>query len=221
MEIQAKNRTVRPDGEAVKRLRLAKGWRVEDLAKRAVCSVKTIENVERGANVYMFTLAKIAKQFGVEFETLIDGGKPPPDPPKPQSAIQIQFVMSIPFDQFDESAQLGGFIEFLKQFLRGGGDINVVGVTPGSTIITVEVAGEDVRALLSAYKEGKLAEMHCVGLEFGQMLDPALLASGFKHVDPKLSGKTPMTGDKSKDFTRSTIEPQPGKDKKHEPKPGA
>jgi predicted transcriptional regulator len=58
-----KNRTVRPDGEKIKRLRLDKLWRVEDLAKHAKCSVKTVENVERGANVYMFTLAKFATAF--------------------------------------------------------------------------------------------------------------------------------------------------------------
>jgi predicted transcriptional regulator len=58
-----KNRTVRPDGDKIKRLRLDKLWRVEDLAKHAKCSVKTVENVERGANVYMFTLAKFATAF--------------------------------------------------------------------------------------------------------------------------------------------------------------
>ena len=69
METQTVTRTVRPDTEAIKRLRLGKGWRAEDLATKAICSVKTIENVERGANVYLSTLAKIAKALGVEFTT--------------------------------------------------------------------------------------------------------------------------------------------------------
>ena len=61
-----KSRTVRPDGEKIARLRQAKLWRVEDLARHAKCSVKTVENVEHGANVYMFTLAKFATALNVE-----------------------------------------------------------------------------------------------------------------------------------------------------------
>ena len=142
MENQPTKRTVSPDAEAIKRLRRAKGWRVEDLATKAICSVKTVENVERGAHVYVSTLAKVAKGLGVEFMTLVQGDKPPQEPqepPKPQPHVRMVFELSIPFDQFDESEQLGGFIDFLKKFMKGGGDINVLGVTPGSTIIPDQI----------------------------------------------------------------------------------
>ncbi len=207
MEMQAKNRTVRPDAEEIRRLRLEKGWRVEDLAKHAKCSVKTVENVERGANVYMFTLAKLAKELGVEYVALVEGGKPPPEPPKPDPRVQVQVVFSIPFDQFDESEQLTGFMEFLKQFMKGGGNVNVVGVAPGSTIVTLEMSVQDMLALFAAYSEGKLAEIQCD--EFRLRYNPPPLIRD-------LVQKTPMVEGTSKDFTRPKIESERPKSK--EPK---
>jgi transcriptional regulator with XRE-family HTH domain len=76
MANKLKNRTVEPDGEAIQRLRIEKGWRVEDLAKKARCSLKTVENVERGANVYLYTLSKVAQALGVEVSTLMTGAAP-------------------------------------------------------------------------------------------------------------------------------------------------
>ncbi len=217
MENQPTKRTVSPDAEAIKRLRLAKGWRVEDLATKAICSVKTVENVERGASVYVSTLAKVAKGLGVEFMTLLQGDKPPQEPPKPQPHVQMQFVLSIPFDQFDESAQLGGFIDFLKKFMKGGGNVNVLGVTPGSTIITVAVSMEDMLALASAFKAGKLAEMHvvdCYPLPNTEIID----TGHYKTYDPTPDAKSSLTGDISKDFTPPKIELPPQQTKKHKPK---
>jgi transcriptional regulator with XRE-family HTH domain len=241
--IQPQKRTVSPDGEAIKRLRLEKGWRVEDLATKAICSVKTVENVERGANVYVFTLAKLAKGLGVEFMTLVQGHKPPPEPPRPQPHIQMQFVLSIPFDQFDESAQLGGFIEFLKQFMKGGGNINVVGVAPGSTIITVEVSVDDMLALSSALSEGKLAEMLCDELRLKFKPEPIILDSDVLDSDAfgpaigRISERPSVIASVSEDVTiegegtppetapqrqkgkkhKATTGPQGKKGKKHKP----
>jgi transcriptional regulator with XRE-family HTH domain len=73
---QLKNRTVTPDGKAIQRLRIEKGWRVEDLAKKAKRSLKTVENIERGANVYLCTLTTFAQALGVEVSTLMTGSVP-------------------------------------------------------------------------------------------------------------------------------------------------
>jgi transcriptional regulator with XRE-family HTH domain len=217
MEIQEMGRTVRPDAEAIKRLRVAKGWSVEVLADKAICSPKTLQNIENGKRVYLSTLSKIAAPpaLNVEVMTLVEGGKPPPEPPRPQPLIQMQFVLSIPFDQFDESAQLGGFIDFLKKFMKGGGDVNVLGVTPGSTLITVAVSIEDMLALSSAFKVGKLAEMQVV--DCYPLVDTAIIDPGYKAYNPQLDAKSSLTGDTSKDFTQSKIEPQEPKDKTHKP----
>ena len=189
MEIQAPSRTVRPDAEAIKRLRLTKGWSVEVLADKSICSVKTLQNIEKGASVYLSTLSKIATALAVDFATLMPDGKPPSDPPlPPESRIQVQITVSIPFAQFDESKQLCGLIDSFRQFLAGGkGDIRVLNVGSGSTVITLEMTRLDVRALHSAYSEGKLAKLHCIDFRTkfehdDYLLDPDYIPS--EHLIP-------------------------------------
>ena len=71
-----KQRTVVPDGPAIQRLRGERGWGIEDLAEKAKCSIKTVENVERGAATYPHTLSRLAKALGVEVSTLTAGSVP-------------------------------------------------------------------------------------------------------------------------------------------------
>jgi transcriptional regulator with XRE-family HTH domain len=167
MEMQAKSRTVRPDADAIKRLRLGKGWRVEDLARQAKCSVKTVENVERGSNVYLFTLGKIAKALGVDYRSLLPDTGPAPEPP--QRRFEVQIKLSIPFEEFDESEQLVGFIELLKRVLSARDEIGVKAVTDGSVVITLELSEEDIASLIDAYNNAALDDLNV--LTFG-VLDP-------------------------------------------------
>lgn len=67
----AKKRSIIPNGEAVRHARLAKGWRPEDLAREADCSLRTVENVERSTSVYANTLASIAVALGADFQALL------------------------------------------------------------------------------------------------------------------------------------------------------
>jgi transcriptional regulator with XRE-family HTH domain len=145
-----KNRTVTPDGRAIQCLRIEKGWRVEDLAEKAKCSLKTVENVERGANVYVYTLNKFAKALGVEVSTLMIGTEPP-DPPKKERCFKVQFTLEIPYEEFDESEQLVSFVAMLKQIVQAKHEITVAGVAKGSTIITLEMSMDDIKTLVSEY----------------------------------------------------------------------
>jgi len=206
--METQSRTVRPDAAAIRRQRLALGWSIEKLATKAICSVRTLDNIEKGASVYMSTLVKIATALDIKYWKLLPGGEPPAEPAKPEPRVQVQVVLSIPFSQFDESKQLGGFIDFVKQFMNAGANINVVGVAPGSTIITLEMSIQDMLALSSAYKEGKLAEMHCVG--FSPVLNTDLIPPGIKTVDPNLV-------DKLKDITQPESESKPRHFEKHTP----
>jgi transcriptional regulator with XRE-family HTH domain len=159
-----KNRSVKPNGEAISRLRQQKLWRVEDLAKKAQCSVKTVENVERGANVYMFTLAKFAKALEVENSVLIAGGDVPPEPPKKERRVEVKVTFSIPFEEFDQSQQLVSLIELFNRLVQAKDAIEVKGVMAGSTIITLAMSEADVHSLISAFMAGKLDEMKCAEL---------------------------------------------------------
>src|SRR5712691_5393805 len=54
----------------VRRLRRAKGWTQQELAARAYCSKKTVENVENGKPVSAGTLGAIAEALGVDLPSL-------------------------------------------------------------------------------------------------------------------------------------------------------
>ncbi len=150
MADQVKNRSVAPDGKAVQRLRIEKGWRVEDLADKAKCSLKTVENVERGRNVYLYTLNKFAKALGVEPSTLMAGAALP-DPPKKERRFKVQFTLEIPFEKFDESMHLVSFLNMLRDYLQAKDEITVVGVQEGSTIITLEMSLDDIQRLIDVF----------------------------------------------------------------------
>ncbi len=67
--------TVTPNGNEVERLRTERGWSQEEMAKKADCSKRTIENIEGGRPVYRKTLAAIAAAFGppVQVKDLLGG----------------------------------------------------------------------------------------------------------------------------------------------------
>ena len=144
MDEKPKNRSVKADGDAIRRLRLAKGWRVEDLARKAKCSVKTVENVEAGEQAYLCTLTNVAAAFGVEFATLVVGAMPPP---LKGERFEVLIKLSIPFEEFDQSKQLATFIDLLKRLL-GGDDMEPGDVKAGSTIIPVMMTKEQVQKLI-------------------------------------------------------------------------
>ena len=150
MASQMKNRSVAPDGKAVQRLRIEKGWRVEDLADKAKCSLKTVENVERGRNVYLYTLNKFAQALGVELSTLMAGAEPP-DPPKKKWMGNVQITLNIPFGAFDESMHLVSLLNMLRDFIQAKDEIGLVSVEEGSTIITLEMSMDDIQRLIDVF----------------------------------------------------------------------
>ena len=161
MANKLKNRTVEPDGVEIQRLRIEKGWRVEDLAKKAGCSLKTVENVEKGANVYIYTLKRVASALGVEpSELLIDGDDAPLGRRrKKERVIRITFEVSTPYDEFDESSDLVNLLQALVSRLGGGG-IEPTGLQEGSTVIEVEMTLEQFLELAEAYADGRLDDLN-------------------------------------------------------------
>jgi transcriptional regulator with XRE-family HTH domain len=153
-------------------MRLERGWRVEDLAKRAECSVKTVENVERGAKVYLATLKRIAEAVGVEFLSLVSEwnteSSPKPDPklnPKAQQPrtggkrVEVQIKLSINLDQFDETDQFTSLLQALVRAIAATSEVGAVSIESGSTIIKLEMSEEDAMALVRAYENGRLREL--------------------------------------------------------------
>lgn len=161
MTNKLKNRTVEPDGEVVQRLRIEKGWRVEDLAKKAGCSLKTVENVEKGENVYLYTLKRIASALGVEpAELLIDEDDAPPARMRKKERVwKITLEVSTPYDEFDESSDLVSLLQALVSRL-GGGEMEPTGVKEGSTLIEIEMTLEQFLELAEAYADGRLDDLN-------------------------------------------------------------
>ncbi len=163
MSNEASIRTVKADGQAIQRLRVAKGWNVADLAKKAKCSkcsLKTVENVERGASVYLFTLGRIAEALGIECGELLKSATPPAATPPKERRFEVQIKLLIPYEEFDQSEQLGSLIDVLKRLILmgGGGDINVVAVGHGSTLITLDMNEEDAESFILTFVKGYFNE---------------------------------------------------------------
>lgn len=161
MANKLKNRTVEPDGAEIQRLRIEKGWRVEDLARKAGCSLKTVENVEKGENIYVYTLKRIANALDVEpSELLIDeDDAPSARMPKKERVWKITLEVSTPYDEFDESSDLVSLLQALVSRLGGGG-IEPTGLQEGSTLIEVEMTLEQFLELAEAYADGRLDDLN-------------------------------------------------------------
>jgi transcriptional regulator with XRE-family HTH domain len=156
-------RTVAIDADAVKRLRIAKGWKVEDLAKKVGCSLRTATNVERGANVYLFTASNFAEALGVELKDLLCGtfekSTTKAEQPPAKRAIHVDLKLRIPFPEFDETVDTARLMEFLSKCVNWSAQVNFVAVRDGSTIVTLQIEEHDLVELLNAFRVGNLEEI--------------------------------------------------------------
>ena len=64
-------RTLHPDGNRIRTLRLERGWPQEQLANIADLSPRTIQRVESGGNASFETLRSIACAFEVDAKELL------------------------------------------------------------------------------------------------------------------------------------------------------
>ena len=154
-------RTVRIRADEIKRLRIQKGWSSKELADRAICSVKTIENIERGREVYLATVAKVAKALGEDVATLLkkpeQGASGHPVTADHKWKFDVTIKLSIPsFDQFDETKDLVDLIKLLKTVIGKHSVIAIEEVTDGSVVVKLKIANnEDIAKKLFERIQGK------------------------------------------------------------------
>lgn len=151
-----KGRTVPIKGDAVRTLRIERRWEVSELADRAKCSSKTIENVERGGKrVYAVTLAGIADALQVDLATLLT--RPLVADAAPASTVQERRVSGVSvhftfnFQNVDASDQLVALMERLAATIGAKAEIEVLSVKEGSVIVTLSMSEQDALNLLSAF----------------------------------------------------------------------
>jgi transcriptional regulator with XRE-family HTH domain len=115
----AKKRSVTPNGDALRAARLQKAWTTDDLARHTDCSVKTVENAERGKAIYAITLARIASALGVDYDSLIARPVEQSTPTKLDTIIsttRIEATFGL-LAREDQHVYIGWFLEHLRNHI--------------------------------------------------------------------------------------------------------
>jgi len=164
-ETASDGRCVTARGHIVRGQRKAKGWNVQDLAKKAGYSVKTIERVEKGLPVYIATLSDVANALGMRYELLLadpplergrDYKEPIPAEDGTERRLQVVVKIEVPYYAFVESERLEQFLKLLQHLLPAKEQITKVSVEQGSVILTLSMAESDVYRLCEGYLVGRL-----------------------------------------------------------------
>jgi transcriptional regulator with XRE-family HTH domain len=159
----ANKRSVRPDGEAVRRARLTKGWRVEDLASHSDCSIGTVENVERSEDVYVNTLASIALALKVGYATLL--AKPETSPCadgnlRTKAFIIISTNLDDPLPVRQVVDELTARVPLVDEVVVGTTQVGRFRFAPdGGLLINMTLTYRDARELSAKYHAGELASL--------------------------------------------------------------
>jgi diguanylate cyclase (GGDEF)-like protein len=174
---------LRANGTFVKERRIIRGWTQEDLARKAGCSKRTIENVESGKPIAVRTLHEVAQALEVSpGELRYPDTRPPEDScqepvPEPVESAQsgpgdeerngnicvstgvayIDIVIDRDFSSFTGEDQ-ERFLRLFKAALGLSDDIRVLRKRPGSVVLTLELTPEEAERLYAAVKRGQFAE---------------------------------------------------------------
>jgi transcriptional regulator with XRE-family HTH domain len=141
-------RSVQPDGEKIRKLRLARGWTVDDLSRKVGCVYKSIENAEKGRNILVPTLAVIAEALKVEPGELILG-----EQPQPTGTFRFQLLIETDIEKLNNSPQLHSLIELLTKILSATGEITITDVKAGSMIVTLAMNEADALRLVALFPD--------------------------------------------------------------------
>jgi transcriptional regulator with XRE-family HTH domain len=119
--------TVHVDGKKIRRLRFNKGWTQEDLARKTGCAKKTIENVEAGRPVLLYTVNCLAEVFQVLSEELILQDH------SPMTALTASHTAAHPFSWRTGITQADPFFDrekeqrTIRKYLRDRQSCQIVG----------------------------------------------------------------------------------------------
>lgn len=70
-------------GRRIAEIRREKGWTQEEAAQRLGMEVQSLQRIERGTNLTIRTMVKIADGYGVPWRSLLDEPKLAPEERKP------------------------------------------------------------------------------------------------------------------------------------------
>lgn len=166
----ANGRTVKPNGEVCKRMRIERGWDVAAMAVKTGLTRKTVESVEAGNRCFPFTLKAFSDTFGLpDLTPLLEEPRLLPSPIVDVDRVQLRIKLWLPFADCDFTQWLIGIVNKLIKLIDPMSEIEVVAVSPGSVIIILEMSAQDTRKAVSAFGSGELDEIEIASMmtDFG------------------------------------------------------
>lgn len=161
----ANKRSVTPDGDAVRGIRLGKRMQIDELAKKAKCSERTIENVERGQAVYANTLLAIARALDVDYNALLAKPKPETKPreddmERTKACIVVATQGSRHVLTRQVMEQLRMLVPLRDEVVLGTTESGEMVIAPdGGLSINMTLTKRDARSLFFRFKAGELKDI--------------------------------------------------------------
>ena len=157
MKATADSKYLRINGDALRRLRVAKGWRIRDLASRADCTDRTIERLEAGGRTYPSLALPIARALAVDLSEISDDVPKPTESPS-AAGIYVEIKFGFNYPRFDMSEELVELFERLEKMLAMSSNVQVQYVKPGSVVVGLLFEPADAEKLVNAFFRGQLAD---------------------------------------------------------------
>lgn len=190
------NSTVRscvPNGEAIQRLRVAKGWSVEEMADKSNLSAGTVQNLERSQRVFLCTLRRCADALGVSCDQLLASPTLAPIPQLPPR-IEITIKVRVDYSLFDQCEQLVARLEKLAQLVGTVDPIEVTSIDNGTVRITINISIPDALALLNYVDDITWKQMKVIQDEY----DHFVLMDVLEFIDDLEQRLRPRAANQSK-----------------------
>jgi transcriptional regulator with XRE-family HTH domain len=146
--LEKARRSVLAKGESIRQARLAKGWRAEDLARKAGYSKRTIENAESGKPIDMSTVADIATALGVDYASLL-----PSDLLDRPNLVRFQLSLEFDARQIEHSPHLQSFFDLLQRISQSDAPVRLQAVRQGSVILLLDMEEEGFLRLTALFPE--------------------------------------------------------------------
>jgi transcriptional regulator with XRE-family HTH domain len=140
-------RTVTPNGDAIARLQIQRGMDEIDFARAAGCSLGTLQNLKAGKRALIATLKRMSEKLKCPYPQLLAGGEDASIPTIPEGMIEIKLVLPVSLKDLDETHPLFSILASLNKLCGFKGNVEVGGISNGSTIITLWMTPEDAQML--------------------------------------------------------------------------
>lgn len=155
--VNANGRTVKPNGELCKSLRLQKVGDVAAMAARSGLTKKTVQSVESGRRCFVLTLQAFGDVLDLDdISQLLEDPYSLPPPIAGGNRVQLKLKFVLPYAECDFTEWLIRIVNVIIKVIDPMGEIEVIAIAPGSVIVTLEMNASDAKKTVSAFGSGEL-----------------------------------------------------------------